>query len=335
MTKNINSAFSTFMKDFVNLDSGRTSIARSSRNWLIDQIDLIESNNDDFPALYKDKNISFGSFARNTKIRELDDIDLMICLKANGTTYNEYSTYTDNIELNVPDSYTTLKGLCHDNSNRLNSTKVINRFKEYIDSVPQYSSAETHKNMEALTLKLSSYEWNFDIVPCFLTSENSQGKSYYLIPDGKGYWKKTDPRIDRDNITTLNQSLDGNLLNVIRLVKYWNREKSIGISSSYLLETMIVNFYNQPSITCGTYVDIQFKAVLGYLKSAIFNNVTDLKGIQGNLNTYTYSEKLNISLAIDKYYNLAVEARGYESTDIEECFKKWKEALGGNFPDYE
>ena len=242
MTRNINTAFSNFMKNFVNLDADRSSKARSSRNWLIDQINVIQSQNDDFPKLYKEKNIFFGSFARNTKIRELDDIDLMICLNANGTTYNEYSNYTNNIELYVPDSYATLKCLCHNNSNSLNSTKVINIFKKYINLVPQYLNSEVHKNMEALTLKLSSYEWNFDIVPCFFTAEDSQGKTYYIIPDGKGYWKKTDPRIDRDNVTTLNQNLDGNLLNVIRLVKYWNRKKSIGINSSYLLETMIINF---------------------------------------------------------------------------------------------
>lgn len=335
MTKNINSAFSTFMKDFVNLDPDRTSTARSSRNWLLTQIKSIESKHDDFPILFEDKNIYFGSFARNTKIRELDDIDLMVCLGAYGTTYNENSLYTNNIELNVPDSYTILKGLCHDNSNRLNSTKVINRFKKYIDSVPQYSSAETHKNMEALTLKLSSYEWNFDIVPCFFTTEDSQGRSYYLIPDGYGNWKKTDPRIDRDNLSTLNQSLDGNLLNVIRLIKYWNREKSIGINSSYLLENMIINLYNQPSVTCSKYVDIEFKKVLNNLKLSIFNEVADPKGLQGNLNPYTYSEMINISNKITNYYNLATEASSYESSDPEKCFEKWKEVLGGNFPDYE
>lgn len=335
MTKSINTAFSNFMKEFVNLDSDRTSKARSSRNWLIEQINLIECKKDDFPKLYKDRNIFFGSFARNTKIRELDDIDLMICLSANGTTYNEHSIYTNNIELNVPDSYDTLRGLCHDNSNRLNSTKVINRFKKYIDSIPQYSNAELHKNMEALTLKLSSYEWNFDIVPCFFTTEDSQGKTFYIIPDGKGYWKKTDPRIDRNNITTLNQSLDGNLLNVIRLVKYWNREKSIGIDSSYLLETMIINFYSQPNSSCITFVDIEFIKVVNYLRSAILYDVQDLKGIQGNLNNYTFTERFNISLSIENYYNLSVKAMEYESTDIEECFKKWKEILGGNFLNYE
>ncbi|ELP5177933.1 nucleotidyltransferase [Clostridium perfringens] len=335
MTQNINTAFNNFMKDSVNLSSDRTSKARSSRDWLIEQINSIESKKEDFPKLYKDKNIFFGSFARNTKIRELDDIDLMICLKGNGTTYNENSFYTDNIELKVPDSYGTLRNLCHDNSNRLNSTKVINRFKKYIDTVPQYSNAEIHKNMEALTLKLSSYEWNFDIVPCFFTTEDSQGKTYYIIPDGKGYWKKTDPRIDRDNITTLNQSLGGNLLNVIRLIKYWNREKSIGINSSYLLETMIINFYSKSDSSCGTYLDIEFVSVLSYLKSAILNDVQDLKGIQGNINYYDFLERLSLSSSIEKYYDLSVKAREYESSDMKKCFKKWKEILGGNFPDYE
>ncbi|MFN2423862.1 MAG: hypothetical protein ABR572_08815, partial [Cryomorphaceae bacterium] len=37
---------------------------------------------DDFPNDYPDKHIKFGSFARNTKIRPLDDIDLMYCLGA-------------------------------------------------------------------------------------------------------------------------------------------------------------------------------------------------------------------------------------------------------------
>lgn len=335
MTKSINTAFSNFMKEFVNLDPERTLKARSSRNWLIEQINSIECKNNDFPKLYQDKNIFFGSFARNTKIRELDDIDLMICLNANGTTYNECSSYTHNIELNVPDSYTNLKELCHDNSNRLNSTKVINRFKKYISSIPQYSNAKIHKNMEALTLKLSSYEWNFDIVPCFFTTEDSQGKTFYIIPDGEGYWKKTDPRIDKNNLTTLNQSLEGNLLNIIRLVKYWNREKSIGINSSYLLETMLINFYSQYNSSCTNYVDIEFVKVLRYLKSAILSDIQDLKGIQGNLNKYTFRERLNISLSIENYYNLSNKAREYETTDIEECFKKWKEVLGGNFPEYE
>lgn len=67
MTQNINAAFNNFMKDSVNLSSDRTSKARSSRDWLIEQINSIESKKENSPKLYKDKNIFFGSFARNTK----------------------------------------------------------------------------------------------------------------------------------------------------------------------------------------------------------------------------------------------------------------------------
>lgn len=334
MTKNINTAFSTFMKDFVNLESDRVKKGRSSRDWLIEQIESIADENDDFPSLYKDKNIFFGSFARNTKIRPLDDIDIMICLSANGTTYSEN---TSNIELNTKNSDKVLKDLCHDNSENLNSTKVINKFKSYLKEISQYSKAEIHKNHEALTLKLSSYEWNFDIVPCFFTTEDSYGKTYYIIPDGKGDWKKTDPRIDKENLTNLNQELDGNLLNVIRLIKYWNKKKQIGINSSYLLETMIINFYNGKfEKSCSKYLDIEFVEVLKALKNSIYNSVEDLKGIQGDLNYLDYWERVSISLKIEDFYNKSVEAREFEKNEeIEKCFSKWSEILGEDFPKYE
>lgn len=333
--KTVISAFDYFLKEIVNLDNNRTIKARSSRDWLINQINLI-GESDEFPNLYAEKNIFFGSFARRTKIRELDDIDIMICLLAEGSTYNENSYFTENIEINVPNSNNILQKLCHDGSNRLNSTKVINLFLKNIKNVNQYSSAEIHKNHEALTLKLKSYEWNFDIVPCFFTTTNTEGKTYYIIPDGSGYWKKTDPRIDRDNLTNLNQYHDGNILNVIRLIKYWNRKKSIGIKSSYLLENIVINYYKEISTKCTQYPDIEMKNVLKYLKTAIFNNVPDPKNIQGNLNNIEYNEACNILNKVDYYYKLVCEARELEGkSDMKQSIKKWREVLGDDFPDYE
>ena len=46
-------------------------------------------------------------------------------------------------------------------------------------------------------------------------------KQYYLIPDGEGNWKKSDPRIDRENIDKLNETQ----LNIIKLIKYWNNKE--------------------------------------------------------------------------------------------------------------
>ena len=88
MAATVNSAFEEFNKNVVNLDPDRTSKAISSRDWLWGQLNKLDSKeNLNFPFKYEDKHIKFGSFARKTKIRELDDIDLMFCLTANGATY--------------------------------------------------------------------------------------------------------------------------------------------------------------------------------------------------------------------------------------------------------
>lgn len=52
----------------------------------------------------------------------------------------------------------------------LNSTKVINRLVSKLSDLNDYDKAELHKNHEAATLKMKSYTWNFDIVPCFYTT---------------------------------------------------------------------------------------------------------------------------------------------------------------------
>ena len=120
MATTVIQAFNEFLKDIVNLDSDISKTARSSRDWLIGQISKFNEKDNTFPKLYSDINIHFGSFARKTKIRELDDIDLMIGLTGQGSTYTEY---TDKIEINVADDAKDLLNLCHDYTNKLNSKK--------------------------------------------------------------------------------------------------------------------------------------------------------------------------------------------------------------------
>lgn len=96
MATTVDIAFKEFNKNIVNLLPNRTSIARSSRDWLFRQLNNLDNDEDlKFPFKYEDRHIRFGSFARNTKIRELDDIDLMFCLNADGAIYSHsYGTYT-------------------------------------------------------------------------------------------------------------------------------------------------------------------------------------------------------------------------------------------------
>ncbi|MGB2925321.1 MAG: hypothetical protein WBB82_08470 [Limnothrix sp.] len=332
MAKTVDEAFSIFLRDYVNLDSSETQKARNSRDWLLSQVHMFPDKDSSFPKLYSEKNISFGSFARRTKKRLLDDIDLMVALSSSGGVYHEF---TDRIEIHIPQSADKLKALCFDDTTILSSRKVINKFIGLLKQVPQYEQADIKRNMEAATLNLKSYSWVFDVVPCFFTQKDYFNKDYYLIPDGQGHWKKTDPRIDRNRVTQINQLHDGNLLNVIRLMKYWNKRPIMPSMSSYLIENMILDFYYTQYTKASGYIDLEVPKVLQYIQTSIFHSVNDPKGIQGNINQLSYENQEKISKRAYCDYLKALKARDLEKeSEHQLSIAKWSEIFGLNFPLY-
>jgi len=323
-------AFNEFMKDFVNLDKTQVESARSSRNWLIDQINAFPAKYSDFPTLYTDKHFGFGSFARSTKKRPLDDIDYLICMNANGLTYSEYD---GTIYLDVPDNSYPFSCLKQTTGNYLSSIRVINRFVKYLDQIPQYDKADIKRNQEAATLKLLSYDWNFDIVPCFFTTPDAYGKTYYIIPDGNGNWKKTDPTIDKARTTRVNQLRDGHVLNAIRALKYWNQRSTMPSMGSYLLENMILDYYENNSAT--QWVDYEVRNILLHIQNSIFGPVYDPKGLQGDINTLSTEEKSSIFSRAYQDYAKAVEAYNNETSNPAYAISKWQNIFGSNFPSFD
>lgn len=336
MALTVDTAFSQFLKDTVNLDSEETKMARSSRDWLVnDNIHCFPDRIEDFPRLYSEKDIYFGSFARRTKTTPLDDIDIMIGLSADGATYG--ARLGGGISITVPESAKNLRKLCHDGDSYLNSRLLINKFVSALKTVPQYYKAEIKRNQEAATLNLKSYAWTFDIVPSFFTCKEYDGRNYYLIPDGGGHWKKTDPRKDRDRVTSVNRAHDGNVLNPIRIMKYWNRRPTMLCMSSYLMENMVLDVYDQISISTKAtqYVDLEVAKLLGEIQTRIMNSVYDPKEIQGNINSLTYEERLKISRRAGSDRQKAVEASRLEGNgDHKGAIGLWREIFGDKFPTY-
>ena len=198
MAKTVDSAFVEFNQDFVNLDTEKNKTARDSRDWLYTQLNNFPKNDDSFPLKYEERHIKFGSFSRNTKIRELDDIDIIYCLHANSAIYSKSYLFHNRYYIHTENSGVRLKNLSDEN--KLNSIKVVNKFVSSLSNISQYQSAKIHRRQEAATLNLTSYDWTFDIVPAFYTKDG-----FYLIPDGSGNWKATNPALDQVYITKMNQ----------------------------------------------------------------------------------------------------------------------------------
>lgn len=335
MSKSVGGAFAYFLENNVNLATERTRKARNSRDAVIDKI----NNLSDFFPLDKSKHLHFGSFARRTKIRPIDDIDIMICLNSN---YMSLSNNGGNYSITLKSGASQILYDCSDKTYswyqdqyKLNSNKVKNKFKSSLYYLHDCRKADLHSNQEAVTLKFSSYEWNFDIVPAIFVTETF-GNGYYLIPDGNGHWKKTDPRVDRDKVTNINSKLDGRVLELVRLAKYWAKVNMGGWISSYLLETMVINYCSSQS-TLSEYVDWRFESLLGYLKNAVYSNVYDMKGIQGNINNLSYEHKQRFSNIAEQDFKNAQAAKHAEIDlkDQEQAINYWRKVFGTRFPTYD
>ncbi|TPG31316.1 SMODS domain-containing nucleotidyltransferase [Flavobacterium pectinovorum] len=330
MAKNVNQAFEEFNKDIVNLIKENTDNARSSRDWLITQLLKFPENVDNFPNDYPEKHLKIGSFSRNTKIRPLDDIDLMYCLGA-GDAYYKVDTY-DNKKyyIQTENAVDNLKNLSNDD-NTLNSIKVVNKLVKALETVPQYANAEINRNQEVAVLNLSSYSWSYDIVPCFYTVNN-----FYLMPDGSGNWKATNPEKDQENIRNTNINNGGKVYQLVRTLKYWNANFTSPKLGSYLFEILIINFVKSKN-TQNEYNDINIKDFFYYLYLNIRYDVQDPKGIQGNINNLTVEQRDKISNKAKSCYDTAVIAIDFEieKQNQQKAIENWKIIFGDKFPSYE
>lgn len=129
----------------------------------------------------------------------------------------------------------------------VNSTKVLNAIKTGIAAVPNYSKADIKRTGVAVTLKLTSCPWVFDIVAAMAVGDPVK---HYLIPNGKWQWMRTDPRIDSTNATTATTKHSGKLLPTLWLLKYCNGRTTKPWLESYYFETLgLKTFASEFAIT--------------------------------------------------------------------------------------
>lgn len=331
MPYTVNTSFQTFRANFVDLDVGDVAKARTSRDALKNQLALLPQKVAGFPSLYGGC-LDFGSFARRTRVRPLNDIDMLLLLNGRNTESVYFSDYTYRLRINDQSSilmqYTN-------NDQYINSTKILNKLKSSLSFVSYYRKADIKRTGVAVVLDLSSYPWVFDVVPAFPIRDGMGGISHYLIPNGTGNWMKTDPRKDQSAITAANQLHNGNLLSLMRIMKYWNSHYyAIPTLPSYYFETMLISaFKYKPAI-----VDVKASIVPAFeqIAALILSSCPDPKGLGSNLDSgISWEIKTKVQskakeMAQFGRYALSCEQQG----NHEEAIKWWKFIFYPDFPAY-
>ncbi|QDK98578.1 hypothetical protein FM020_12035 [Acinetobacter tandoii] len=334
MARTINGALNELVQEKVNLIKSRTDAGRRSRDHLLAQIKLLNTNSLEKLDFEETYNLPFGSFSRRTKVKPLDDIDQMIGLNGGKLIWNEATAYDEAIiSIRDPLDKGIWSQLLNDD-NTLSPIKVLNRFKRMLGNMSGYQNPQLNRRQQAVTFQMVSNEWNFDLVPCFHTTSD-----VYLIPSGSGnYWMKTDPRKDQSLATEVNQQHNGRVLEIIRLMKYWNNiERKPSIPSSYLLEVMLLNFYkNRSNIwqPFGT-LQVEVQECLNYIKNNIYSYVADPKDIEGNINRLDSEVKDKIYARVTKdLENIRSGNFNEQIGEKEQAFVYWENVFGNFFPVY-
>src|ERR1035437_3699752 len=123
----------------------------------------------------------FGSIARKTKIKPLDDVDITYIVgTADKQPINNMHIITK-CSLNFPPDK-------HEpgNNNNISSLILLNDIKSATKET--YSRSNVRRDQEVVNVFLRSFEVGFDVAPAFYVTN----MDYYLIPKGKNEhkWKK-------------------------------------------------------------------------------------------------------------------------------------------------
>lgn len=327
MPLTVDASFRQFQKETVDLhpdvvDAGFKTVQRFSQNLH----EVFSEKSHFFPRPLSEGHMVYGSFHRGTKIRELDEINLLVCLDLEDTHY--FRSHAGKYLLHTGKSSDQLKLLS--DGDHLNSTAVLLRLEEILKDVQGYQLAHLHHKGKAVALYLSDLDWRFDLVPCFRIEED-----FYLIPDGTGNWVPTRPISGDLPILNADKIKEGRLLPLMRLLKYWNRHNEAPTIPSYVFELLVADFADSRS-NLSWWTDFNVLSFFSFLSSRIWGGIKDPSGVWSDLNPFSDEEKRAIAQTVELARDKARKAIDWETEDKNHklAISQWREIFGKGYPQY-
>lgn len=337
----VNGAFGQLLDSSINISDGIRSTASNSHNHLRDFLNDECNRDATFPRILSINDDDFlgGSFARHTKIWPLDDIDIYLPLDGFSLIYQQngyrlpYTVVSDGVLSSNP-----LLGNRWMIGSYISSSKLLTEFASVLKR--HYPDTKVKPDGQSVVIRMTQGETSdgeglgYDIVPCFsMQPDNKMESHFYLMPDGRDGWMRTNPRIDTEIAEKLHSANNKTYKKVVKIIKYWNKERFRGILPSYYIELSIAKIYLQKNNANEFVNDISFGFLLGFwaLNEAVKQGAQDSflslapKVYPG---TITDGHKQIINAA----YSVSLQAWNAECNGNQElAISNWKKIFGDNF----
>lgn len=188
-------AFAKFLDDIEPTPYQSGTLIPARKTFVIDKLKESFPSTSDMP--YLTGNL-MGSAAKDTIIRPVDDIDVLVTFNNVNGAFNKYRT---------------------------NSQDFLYRIRNHFNS---HSPQQVGARGQAVRIFFQQ-GGHLDIAPTFWYS----GDDYYL-PSGNGGWITTAPFKANNWLNARNQAMGYHLKPVVRLLKAWNRQHSSHFNSFHL-----------------------------------------------------------------------------------------------------
>lgn len=320
---NMETKLQEFLDKKINLDQGHISRGSTSHTYIRNLLANKRDTDNQFPWLL-DGDFLSGSYARGTKLHPLDDIDVMIVLDGAGLIPVGLNT-THYVRGNSEGKRSPVHNhLGYDNL--LNSTSVLQTFHSTLKQ--SHPDSIIRKDGQAINVKLKSYNLGIDIVPSFhIKPFDTSQKDFYYIPLGNGNpgWLRTNPKIDTEISTYLHSKHNKKLKSIVKLLKYWNREKNMDRIRSYHLETIAwYVFHGHTSSVSSLSEGIRY--FFNNAHPFLENQLQEATGFGGIIDSYMTLEDRRLSLSIFDTARSAVQSMGFLTP-----VSNWKVIFGDKF----
>jgi hypothetical protein len=341
-TKSISQTLEELLTSSINIPEGIRSTASTSHQNLRKFLQEECERDSGFPPILKAVDCDFlgGSFARHTKTWPLDDIDIYLPLDGANLFYYmngavlPYTVASDGLAWNP------LLTARWANGSWVSSSKLVEGFASVLRR--RFPQTKIKPDGQAVavqtTLGASSASdgLGYDIVPCFYLSPNEQGQSgFYLIPDGRGSWIRTNPRYDEAVADLLQKDHNRLFRKTVKLLKYWNAEQLNGTLRSYFIELTIARAFWDKGCKSESISTLSYGVALAFwaLQQAVTRGVQE-PWLSGAPSVHPGVVPAGSAIELKSASDLACAAwEDEKESRMASAAAKWKGVFGDRFPE--
>ena len=243
-----------------------------------------------------------GSYGRNTAIQGFSDLDMIFQLPP--AVYQQYNNYSGN-----------------------GQSALLQAVRNSIANT--YSASRIGADGQIVEIAFSD-GITFEVVPAFINTDDS-----FIFPNSNsgGSWKTTNPKPEIEAIRIRNNSCNGNLVPLCRMMRAWKSKWSVPIGG-LLIDTLAYQFIDNWQYKDKSFFYYDYMCRDFFLFMANQDSEQEYWRAPGS-GQYVYGKGL-FQYKAKRCYNLSLDAIAHETASPKQEWsakQEWRKIFGTPFPD--